>query len=207
MNSDNPQGDWRDGFLFVGNQLALDFVNTRPFMNGGPVELLPDVEAILRWYVTAGLIDKKAATKLQRDWNEDKGARRTLESVREFRERLREDVIALEDGREPRRSTLTELDRLLADHPMRTRIRIDNGRPRAEAWFPVDKPEDLFAPLADAAANLFTEADRSRIRKCGTCVLHFLDTSKKGNRQWCSIRICGNRAKVAAYAARQKANG
>ena len=34
--------DWKDGFLFVGNQLALDFVNTRPVQNGEPMELLPD---------------------------------------------------------------------------------------------------------------------------------------------------------------------
>jgi len=34
--------DWRDGFLFVGNQLSLDFLNTRPVIDGKPVELLPD---------------------------------------------------------------------------------------------------------------------------------------------------------------------
>ena len=26
--------DWRDGFLFVGNHLLLDFINTRPIMDG-----------------------------------------------------------------------------------------------------------------------------------------------------------------------------
>ena len=30
--------DWKDGFLFLGNQLALDFVNTRPVQNGEPME-------------------------------------------------------------------------------------------------------------------------------------------------------------------------
>lgn len=33
--------DWRNGFLFVGNHRALDFLNTRPVMDGQPVELLP----------------------------------------------------------------------------------------------------------------------------------------------------------------------
>jgi len=53
-------------------------------------------------------------------------------------------------------------------------------------------------------ATLFAEADRNRVRKCGQCVLHFHDTSKKGIRRWCSMRLCGNRLKVAAYAARQR---
>ena len=73
---------------------------------------------------------------------------------------------------------------------------VNRGQPR--------KPEDLFAPLAHSAATLFAEADRNRIRKCGQCVLHFYDTSKKGTRRWCSMQLCGNRAKVAAYAARRR---
>ena len=204
MGSKNQHGDWRDGFLFVGNQLALDFVNTRPMMDGALVELLPDIAALLRWFVAAGLIETTRVTKLQRDWHGQRAASRVLESMRDFRERLRNDVIALEGGGDPRRSTLAELDRLLAAHPMRKRLRMKNGQAQAESWFPLDRPEDLYAPLADAAAKLFTDEDRSRIRKCGTCILHFLDISKKGNRQWCSMQLCGNRAKVAAYAAARK---
>ena len=48
-------GDWRDGFLFVGNQLILDFVNTLPVIDGQPIELLPDAHALARWLVAAGL--------------------------------------------------------------------------------------------------------------------------------------------------------
>jgi predicted RNA-binding Zn ribbon-like protein len=46
--------------------------------------------------------------------------------------------------------------------------------------------------------------DRNRVRKCDQCVLHFHDISKKGTRRWCSMQLCGNRLKVAAYAARQR---
>jgi predicted RNA-binding Zn ribbon-like protein len=35
-------------------------------------------------------------------------------------------------------------------------------------------------------------------------VLHFCDTSRKGTRRWCRMQICGNRAKVATYAARHR---
>ena len=51
-----PDSDWRDGFLFVGNHLALDFLNTRPVQNGEPMELLSDFGALLRWFQAAGLL-------------------------------------------------------------------------------------------------------------------------------------------------------
>ena len=73
-----------------------------------------------------------------------------------------------------------------------------------ELWFESRQPEDLFAPLAHSAAKLFASVDRNRVRKCDQCVLHFHDTSKKGTRRWCSMQLCGNRLKVAAYAARQR---
>ncbi|PYU38741.1 MAG: hypothetical protein DMG54_29400 [Acidobacteria bacterium] len=62
----------------------------------------------------------------------------------------------------------------------------------------------MFAPLAHSAATLFATVDHKRVRKCAQCVLHFYDTSKKGTRRWCSMQLCGNRLKVAAYAARRR---
>jgi hypothetical protein len=56
--------DWRDGFLFVGNQLSLDFLNTRPVIDGKPVELLPDSASLLRWLVATGLLTKRRAAQL-----------------------------------------------------------------------------------------------------------------------------------------------
>ncbi|MGH6682050.1 MAG: CGNR zinc finger domain-containing protein [Bradyrhizobium sp.] len=34
--------------------------------------------------------------------------------------------------------------------------------------------------------------------------MHFFDTSKKGSRRWCSMNICGNKLKVAAYQRRKR---
>ena len=42
MHETTAISDWKDGFLFLGNQLALDFLNTRPILNGKETELLPD---------------------------------------------------------------------------------------------------------------------------------------------------------------------
>ena len=88
---------------------------------------------------------------------------------------------------------------------MLTRLKASGGTSTTELWFAPRQPEDLFAPLAHSAAMLCADADRNRVRKCAQCVLHFHDTSKKGTRRWCSMQLCGNRFKVAAYAARKRA--
>jgi len=102
------------------------------------------------------------------------------------------------------RAMIEHLNGLLAVHPMLERIIITENVPCMDLSFEVRQPEDLLAPLAHSAADLFTEAERSRVRKCRECLLHFLDTSKKGTRHWCSMQRCGNRLKVAAYARRQR---
>jgi len=196
--------DWKDGFLFLGNQLALDFLNTRPVQNGEPMELLPNFDVLLRWFQTAGLLSSIEAANLQRRWGESGRARQVVESMRELRERLRQEVIAWEGGSAVNNSTITELNRLMADHPMLTRLKASGKGPSTELYFTSQQPEDLFAPLAFSAAALFANTDRKRVRKCDECVLHFHDTSKKGTRRWCSMQLCGNRLKVAAYAARQR---
>ena len=196
--------DWKDGFLFVGNEPVLDFVNTRPVQDGKPMELLKDFGAVLRWFQAAALLRPGEVTSLERQWESTARAQRTTEALRELREDLRNEILSWEHGGAIHGSTIDHLNGLLTDHPMRTKLKANGSAPLAELWFEVREPEDLFAPLAHGAASLFTTADRKRVRKCARCVLHFHDTSKKGTRRWCSMRPCGNRLKVAAYAARQR---
>ena len=196
--------DWKDGFLFVGNQVALDFVNTRPVQNGESMELLPDFPALLRWFQAASLLTSREVANLQQHWVQSIRARHVLEAMRALRERLRKEILSWEGGSAVHHSTVDELNRLMAEHPMRTRLKAKGHSPPTELWFATRRPEDLFAPIAHRAATLFADVDRNRVRKCGRCVLHFYDTSKKGTRRWCSMQLCGNRLKVAAYAARQR---
>ena len=196
--------DRKEGFLFLGNQLALDFVNTRPAQNGELVELLPDFQALLRWFRGAELLSAREATDIQKHWGESRRGQKVLQALRQFRETLREQVVDLERGAVIRRSTIQELNRLMAAHPMRERLKLTEGLASKELWFELKEPEDLFAPLAHSAAMLLSEVPRDRIRHCGHCILHFYDTSKKGTRRWCNMQLCGNRLKVAAYAARHK---
>ena len=204
MRKAGSKGDWKDGFLFVGNELVLDFVNTRPVQDGEPVELLKDLEAVLRWFQAAELLNSEQAASLERQWGGTAIAQKATEAMMNLRERLRAEILAWEQGRGIRRSTIDELNGLMRDHPMVTRL-ITNGTVYStKLWFEVHEPADLFAPLAHSAATLFATRDCKRVRKCDNCVVHFHDTSKKGTRRWCSMQLCGNRFKVAAYAARQR---
>jgi predicted RNA-binding Zn ribbon-like protein len=110
----------------------------------------------------------------------------------------------VENGAMVHRAAVDELNQLMMEHPMLTRVDASGKEPTIELWFEPRWPEDLFGPVALNAAKLFAQVDHSRVRKCGQCVLHFYDTSKKGTRRWCSMQLCGNRFKVAAYAARQR---
>jgi predicted RNA-binding Zn ribbon-like protein len=124
--------------------------------------------------------------------------------MRELRERLRKEIIEWEGGGAVHNSTIGELNRLMADHPMRTRLKASGKKVSTEMYFKPEQPEDLVVPVAYNAAALFANTNRKRVRKCDQCVLHFHDTSKKGTRRWCSMQLCGNRQKVAAYAARRR---
>jgi predicted RNA-binding Zn ribbon-like protein len=206
MVKPNSDSDWKDGFLFVGNHPALDFLNTRPLLSGEEAtELLPDFAAVLRWFRASGLVGSRKARELRRQWGESDRARQVVESLHRLRENLRKEVIRLEAGADVRRATVDEVNKLMASHPMRTRlIPTGDGLIRTDAYCDAQEPEDLLGPVAYSIATLFADLDRAKIRKCSNCVLHFYDISKKGTRRWCSMQMCGNRAKVATYAARHR---
>lgn len=202
----NPEenSEVRDGFLFLGNELVLDFLNTRPVPKDEPVELLPDFVSFLRWFQAAELLSSKEAANLKSEFGESSRAAKTLQVALALREELRKVVIAWEQGASVPRAMIGRLNDLMFAYPMKTKLEAGSVGLTKELWFDASQPENLLAPLAYGAAILFAEADRTRVRKCGQCVLHFHDTSKKGTRRWCSMRFCGNRLKVAAYAARQR---
>ncbi len=60
----------------------------------------------------------------------------------------------------------------------------------------------LLAAVARSAAELIAEGARARLRLCANvhCGLFFYDNSRTRRRRWCSMAVCGNRSKVAAFA-------
>jgi predicted RNA-binding Zn ribbon-like protein len=196
-----------EGFLFLGNHLALDLLNTRIIPDRDPVELLPDPVALERWLLAAGLVTSTNGERLRRRWRDSVEAQSFLEELRRFRERLRAVVIQREAGAAVSARFLAELNRLLEKYPARIALSAAGGKLQREVLFEPATPSEVWAPIAAATADLLTEVDPSRIRKCESCIMHFYDVSKKSSRRWCSMNICGNRVKVAAYRERRRADG
>jgi predicted RNA-binding Zn ribbon-like protein len=59
----------------------------------------------------------------------------------------------------------------------------------------------VLSALARDAVAILGGTDENRVRSCDdpTCRMVFHDESRTGNRRWCSMERCGNRAKVRAH--------
>lgn len=70
----------------------------------------------------------------------------------------------------------------------------------------VDDPRGIALGEACAlSAMRFLEPKvQHRVKVCPACRWLFLDNSKNQSRQWCDMKICGNRAKAQAHYARMK---
>ena len=68
-------------------------------------------------------------------------------------------------------------------------------------------PESLLAPIAEELAKVICSTDFACIKACQgeNCILFFYDETPRHNRRWCSMAICGNRAKQKAY--RERSGG
>jgi predicted RNA-binding Zn ribbon-like protein len=204
MQASREENEWNDGFLFVANSPILDFLNTKPTLALGPTELLPDVRALERWLIASGMVTSAKAKSSLRGWRASAEAADFLEQLIAFRERLRGAVARIERGSSPSDAFLAEVNTQLIRHPLNTSIQRRDGRLTREISVELHRPTDLWAPIIDATAELLAETEWSRIRKCESCVVHFFDASKKGSRRWCSMNICGNKLKVAAYQRRKR---
>jgi predicted RNA-binding Zn ribbon-like protein len=205
-NASLQQRERVDGFLFVGNQLALDFLNTKPILEGEARELLPNAAALERWLIASGIVTSKKERVLVRAWRDSRQREAFVQKLIAFRERLRGTVLRLEAGLMPGDTFLAEMNMLLREHPQHASLRKQGSKVALNVMFEPREPEDIWAPIVSATAQLLSEVDPSRIRKCEaeSCMVHFYDTSKKGSRRWCSMNICGNKLKVAAYQRRRR---
>jgi predicted RNA-binding Zn ribbon-like protein len=196
--------EWIDGFLFVSNHAALDFLNTKLVLPEGPKELLPDAEALVRWLVASGVLTSQKGKALARKWAKTPGAAEFLQRLLAFRQRLRAAVVRREAGSSVSSAFLSEVNSLLRQHPTVVALQRNGEKLEREAVFEPEAPDAVWAPIAIAAAELLSNVPTVRLRKCEACIVHFLDTSKKGSRRWCSMNMCGNKIKVAAYQQRNR---
>ena len=66
--------------------------------------------------------------------------------------------------------------------------------------------QSLLLPIGEALAKLVCEEDFADVKSCEghSCTLLFADRTRRRARRWCSMAICGNRAKQAAHRKRLK---
>ncbi len=186
-----------DEFLWLGNWPALDFVNTEIVDGAKKIELLANEEGFADWLVQSKLI-KQAQIPPGVLPN-------ALKIARDFREELRSGLQRLiRNGRIPL-SLMDSINRLLRRHTIRFNLQEKNRHFKLDTDWVLQEPEDMCVPIALSFAQLLSTTDIHRIRRCKNpeCVLYFYDTSKSGTRSWCSLEICGNRLRVAAYRQRQ----
>jgi predicted RNA-binding Zn ribbon-like protein len=192
--------------FFIGDHLALDFLNTVAIPKDVQVEWLRDGHDLLDWLERAQVIGKEVVSqfgtqKLLRALDD------TARRAREFREWLR-DFVTRHMGRPlapAAAKVLGPLNELLASDCSYPALEAKGGELRVTRVRRWEDPEELLHPIAEAAAHLVCNEDFRLVRACEgqVCSLLFLDRTKAHARRWCSMAVCGNRAKAAAHRARK----
>lgn len=190
-------------FFAIGGSPAIDLVNTEIVDHHERIDLLRTWADVPRWATQMGLITKEQADELLASKAEHA---RSLASIKSLRADIR---AALErfhaDQPIPARS-LSALNASLAADASHDELVIIDSRPTLRKTDVRMTPAQLSAIIARAAATLLANADNARVRPCGgaDCILWFHDTSKSGTRRWCTMEICGNRAKARAFSERHR---
>jgi predicted RNA-binding Zn ribbon-like protein len=178
----------RDGFRFRGGSNAIDLCATlQARLSPSPRELLNTPEDLARWLLSAGL-----ATAAPKTTAKD------LLLARKLREAIY--VLAGRLGAIKTKAARQTLNRIAAGAAAVPCLQAD-GTVRL-----IGGASALLVTLAREAVHLFGGETATRIRQCQspTCTLYFIDTSRKGDRRWCSMSACGNQAKVTKFRRRGK---
>jgi predicted RNA-binding Zn ribbon-like protein len=195
--------------FFVGDHLALDFLNSIASPKDVPVEWLRDGRDLVDWLEEANLIAGDVAARF-RTLKDQRALDGVAGKAREFRDWLR-GFVARHMGKPLTSGAakgLGPLNELLAGDTTYPVVEAAGGEQglrlrRVRRW---ESPDELLRPLAEAAADLICSVDFRLIRACqgSVCSLLFLDRTKAHVRRWCSMAVCGNRAKAAAHRARKR---
>jgi predicted RNA-binding Zn ribbon-like protein len=192
-----------DGLLLpapVADEPALDFCNTRAGWGAPePREYLTSYEHLVVWTREAGLIASAAAARLRG------GAKQEPLKA----ERVLERVLALRDGLYAvcTDSSPAAWDTVAADaHRASAAAALVKDEPPGRRWvIPESTGLDLPAlELGRAAGALLASTDLVTIGRCpgDGCGWLFLDAHHR--RRWCTMAVCGNRAKARRHAARAR---
>jgi predicted RNA-binding Zn ribbon-like protein len=203
--------------FFIGDDFALDFLNSIAAPWGEEIEWLANGRDLVAWLEQARALPASVSAHFRAHVGP-----RALDAVasqaRELREWFRTFVRNHAGKPLGRRAVrdLAPLNKLLEGDEAYRQIEMarpgegeenDEDGNRALHWQAKRRwrsPKVLLLPIAEAMGDLVCQKDFTLVRRCEgpTCTLWFLDVSKGHARRWCSMAVCGNRAKAAAHRAR-----
>ena len=201
--------DQRAPAIFVGDALGLDFLNSIATPVDTPIDWIDDGEGLLNWLEQAQLVPADVLKRIRTQALPGE-LDKVTDQARSLREWFR-GFVRKHKGRPLTAKSLAGLEplnRLLErDDSFK---RIDPG-PKGQPlqlqtirrW---RTPEALLSPIGEALAQLVCTEDFSDVKACEgpACTLLFADHTRGRTRRWCSMALCGNRAKQAAHRHRLK---
>ena len=195
--------------IFVGDAMGLDFLNSVATPIDAPVDWIEDGEGLLRWLEQAGLVPRETLEAMR-----NQALPGELDKVADQARSLREwfrNFVRDHKGRPLPSGALDELE------PLNRLLERDEGFNRILAkgdgsgldFQPMRKwrsPEALLLPIGEALGRFVCTEDFSDVKACEghVCTLLFVDNTRGHRRRWCSMAMCGNRAKQAAHRHRLK---
>ncbi len=195
-------------FSFIGGHLALDLTNTVDWHAAeSRVDRLQRYSDFLAWARQAAIVSAAEARELaEAAGAHPKRARAALSTVRRTREAIYQVFAATAASHAPDARSLTAMSAGVREAASHGRLRW-----ASQARWAWEDPHDMLRPLWAViwtASELLTSAEVGRVRQCQSddgCGWLFVDRSKNGARRWCSMAVCGNRAKARRHYERTRA--
>jgi predicted RNA-binding Zn ribbon-like protein len=199
----------RAPFVFIGERLWLDFVNSDAAMRGN--DALRDFESLVRWFEAAAVLDAERAGQIRRRADaQPAGASAALLDARRVRASLRALAERGVVSDRIRTDALAEINRVLGRSAGTRRVDVRTDGTFSRSFVPIgDAFAGLVIPVVESAADALILGELPRVRRCGDARCHrvFFDTTKNGRRRWCDMATCGNRAKAHRHRVKVKTEG
>jgi predicted RNA-binding Zn ribbon-like protein len=186
--------------LLVAGRLALDFANLSPAARN------LSWDEFVSFLVDARLISRDRANRLRPLLlTEAAAVDAVLLRILRLRESFRAIFASVVDKQSFPISWAEPINEVLRITEGHDELVSDNGAWSLQFVARESGLDWLLAALARSAAELLVEGPNAPIRRCAnpTCRLFFYDNSRTHRRRWCSMAVCGNRHKVAAFLRRR----
>ncbi len=184
-------------------ETAFDFLNTLELEGGALVERLTSLDAAAAWLAEHGVIDD--ARRITHIGRRPPGRDAALARLVRARTALRDVAhsVAHDERAEP--AAVEEVNRALAGRERIELVAAQDGV-RLGHSHTGDAIDDALARIAEPIVREIGDGHDARFRICAsdTCRWIFYDESRSGQRRWCDMATCGNRAKARRHRARQK---